>query len=90
VLDYLNPGQLRRSFIEAFDEQPFQHSSAGMHAGESEAPSVGEESGDVVTGRALSASVGSCRCLRLSRRLLGSAGTFALKGSMRSDEDAPT
>ena len=84
---------MSHNLFEIFDEPPFQHSSAGMHAGESEAPLVGEESGDVVTDRALrcrSDSVGSCLCLRLSRRLLGSAGTFALKGSMRSDEDART
>jgi len=64
-----------------------------MHAGESEAPLVGEVSGDDVTDRALrdcSAMFGTCMCLDLSRRFLGAARPLVLKGSMLSDDDART
>jgi hypothetical protein len=64
---------------------PVQHSTAGMHAGEPEAPLVGEERGEGVTGfvsRRWCATLGSCSCLGVSRRLPGAARTFALKGSL--------
>jgi hypothetical protein len=57
--------------------------SSGMHAGEPEAPLDGEEKGAAETGfvsRRWCAAFGSCSCLGVSRRLLGAARTFALKG----------